>query len=143
LLGAAKGAVVVAFLVAGIGRYAPDYLRAGGWAGEQVQTSHLLAWSEQYQPARRIRESEPVRAFVAHVPRLGLRPDVADGEPQAIADEVAPAVEAQARAPGRRPAPLAVEPSRPDSGEVDLDAALEEVRRDLERLDTLRGLIPE
>ncbi|RUL89219.1 CvpA family protein [Tautonia sociabilis] len=132
-LGAAKGAIVVAFLVAGIQRYSPRYLEAGGWVGQQVQTSRLLALSERYQPARRLWELPPVQAIVSHVRTMGLGSgtdpeNAADAPPSVAAEDAIPP------APARRPSALAVEPN--------LDDALEDVRRDLERLDALRRLDP-
>jgi hypothetical protein len=150
LLGAAKGAVVVAFVVASIQQYAPEYLKHGGWVGQQVETSHLLALSARFEPARRIWESQPVRVFVDHVRTMGLGPEgVEDGEGAEAGDTRAVAVDEAPTRPGRLlPSPLAVEPPAPtppparSGGEVDLNAALEEVRRDLDRLDSLRGLVP-
>lgn len=74
LLGALKGAVAVAFLLAGMQKYAGQYKLAGGWAGEQVETSKALAWSEANQPAEMIWASPPVQMFVGQVRRMGLDP---------------------------------------------------------------------
>lgn len=166
LFGAAKGLIVAAFLAGMLQQYAPDYLKAGGWAGEQVQTSYALTLTERHEPARRIWESEPVRAFVSHIREMGLGvTDDGDDSPAeesesgfdprrilAADPETKPDVRSsQARASARRPAPLAVEPTAPPSASkprrkadepVDLQSALEDVRRDLERLDSIRNLIP-
>lgn len=144
LFGAAKGAVVVAFLAAGVQRYSPEYLKAGGWVGGQVGTSHLLAFSDRYEPARRIWEAKPVRALVDHVRTMGLGPwSSGEGDPPAEGDDTRAVASDEAPAPRRAPSPMAVDPAPPRSGaEVDLDAALEEVRRDLHRLDSLRDLVP-
>jgi hypothetical protein len=157
LFGAAKGAIAVAFLAGLLLRYAPEYAKAGGWVGEQVEASYALSLSERYQPAKRIWESDPVRSFVTHVRTMGL--DAPEGagddaeEPGGIIPDprrlFAADAEADAdpgrspsrRNPARRPAPLAVEP-RSKETPADLQSALEEVRRDLERLDRLRDLVP-
>jgi uncharacterized membrane protein required for colicin V production len=76
LVGALKGAVVAAFLTAGINAYAAEYLRAEGWVAKQVETSRGLAWSAQYQPAKQIWNSGPVQAFVRQVRSCGLGMDV-------------------------------------------------------------------
>ncbi|QDV35124.1 CvpA family protein [Tautonia plasticadhaerens] len=145
LFGAGKGAVVVAFLAAGIQQYSPEYLKAGGWVGGQVGTSHLLALSERYEPARRIWESKPVRTFVDHVRSMGLGPRSPgeDDPSSAEGDDTRAFASDGPPAPARSPSPMAVDPApRRPGGEVDLDAALEEVRRDLHRLDSLRDLVP-
>lgn len=132
LLGAAKGLIVVAVLAAGIAHYAPDYLKAGGWVGDQVGTSKALALSERYQPARRLWEVPAVQDFVAHVRRMGIEGpastvDRSEGKPRAVAVD---------DRPRSRPAPLEIGRGEPSSGlsEADLKRALDEVRRDLERL---------
>ncbi|WP_169977186.1 CvpA family protein [Tautonia rosea] len=151
LLGAAKGAVVVAFLVAAIQPYTPDYVASGGWVGEQVETSYVLALSARYEPARRIWDAEPVQALVSHVRQMGLGASDADADADSddapndsrrafAVDSSEP--ESQARAPARRPAPLAVEAKPSADGPKDLQSALDEVRRDLEKLDALRNLVP-
>jgi hypothetical protein len=130
LLGASKGLLVVAFLVAGIDGYAPDYVKAGGWAGEQVKTSRALAWSQRYQPAARIWAAPPVRMFVEYVRRMGLQ-DPKEPVPPGEATE-APAVQTASR-----PDPLTI-PSRPsrldpsDPG-FNLDEALDSVRDEMSR----------
>ncbi|WP_161602100.1 CvpA family protein [Tautonia marina] len=152
LLGAAKGAIVVAFLLSAIQPYMPEYVASGGWVGEQVETSYVLAWSARYEPARRLWEAEPVQALVTHVRQMGLggTDSDADADPESTGSEddsrgifaiEASQPETQARAPARRPAPLAVE-SKPSEPPKDLQSALEEVRRDLEKLDALRNLMP-
>lgn len=150
LLGAAKGAIVVAFLLSAIQPYMPEYVASGGWVGEQVETSYVLALSARYEPARRLWEAEPVQALVTHVRQMGLGGTDSDSNPDSkdssddsrgIFAIEASQPETQARAPARRPAPLAVE-SKPSEPPKDLQSALEEVRRDLEKLDALRNLMP-
>lgn len=150
LLGATKGAIVVSFLVAAIQPYTPEYVSSGGWVGEQVETSYVLAWSARYEPARRLWDAEPVQALVAHVREMGLGGSDTDAETEEAQDESrgifaiesSPPEDSQARAPSRRAAPLAVESKPSDEGPKDLQSALDEVRRDLEKLDALRNLVP-
>ena len=135
LLGAAKGAIVVAFLASGLQRYAADYLEAGGWVGAQVETSKVLGWSATYQPAQRIWESTPVQRFVDHIRTMGFDangtredgPAVLAIEPTAPAD--APPVRTFGPTPERRR-------SRADDA---IESGLDEVRRDLELLDAIRS----
>lgn len=72
LLGIAKGALVAAFLVAGLLRFGPEQVESLPWAQEQVKTSQAIAWNEQYQPASRIWKSAPVRHLADHIYRHGL-----------------------------------------------------------------------
>ena len=73
LLGAAKGLLIAAFVTAGIQKYAMEPIKTVTWAEEQVKTSWALQWSEAYQPVPRIWSSRPVRHFVNHIERMGLR----------------------------------------------------------------------
>jgi uncharacterized membrane protein required for colicin V production len=72
-LGALKGLVAVMFLVAGLEHFAVDRVKGIGWAEEQVQTSKVIRWNAQYHPVARIWASPPVRHFVDHVQRMGLK----------------------------------------------------------------------
>jgi uncharacterized membrane protein required for colicin V production len=72
LLGLAKGALVAAFLVAAIQKYAMDQIETIPWADQQVKSSLALLWNGQYRPAARIWSSVPVRHFIGHVQRMGL-----------------------------------------------------------------------
>jgi uncharacterized membrane protein required for colicin V production len=73
LFGAAKGLLVVAFLTAGIQKYALKYLGVMPWAEEQVKTSWAFKCNEQYQPVSRIWSSSPVRHYVSQIQRMGLQ----------------------------------------------------------------------
>ncbi len=73
LLGAAKGAVTVAFLTAGIQKYALNQIKAIPWAEEQAKTSWALKCNEEYQPVSKIWASVPVRHYVAVIQRMGLQ----------------------------------------------------------------------
>jgi len=73
LLGAAKGALVAAFLTAGIQKHAMTQIATIPWADQQVKASMALQWNDQYQPASKIWSSPPVRELVNHVQRMGLQ----------------------------------------------------------------------
>jgi uncharacterized membrane protein required for colicin V production len=73
LLGALKGALIAAFIAAGIHKYTPEIVQQVSWAGPQASTSVALKWTEQYQPVPRIWAAPPVRRFVEHIQRNGLR----------------------------------------------------------------------
>jgi uncharacterized membrane protein required for colicin V production len=73
LLGTAKGLLAVAFLTAGIQKYAMNHLNVMPWAEEQVKTSWAFQCNEQYQPASRIWSSSPVRHYVSEIERMGLQ----------------------------------------------------------------------
>jgi hypothetical protein len=81
LLGTTKGVLIAAFATAGVQKYALDQIKTVTWAEEQVKTSWALKWSEEYQPVPRIWSSPPVRHFVNHVERMGLRKP---GEPSQV-----------------------------------------------------------
>ncbi len=72
LLAAVKSAVVVAFLVASLDKYATSWAQSVPWADEQARTSMALAWERQYRPADQIWASAPVQQFVGHVRKMGL-----------------------------------------------------------------------
>jgi uncharacterized membrane protein required for colicin V production len=73
LFGALKGSLIAAFLAAGIHKYTPEIVEHVSWAGPQASTSVALKWTEQYQPVPRIWAAPPVRRFVEHIQRNGLR----------------------------------------------------------------------
>lgn len=72
LLGGIKGAVVVAFLAAGLQRHAVGRVKGIDWAEQQAKESYALHWEVEYHPADRLWASIPVRHFVAEVRRKGL-----------------------------------------------------------------------
>jgi len=73
LLGAAKGLLAVAFVTAGIQKYALNHLNVMPWAKEQVKTSWALQCNEQYQPVSRIWSSSPVRHYISQIQRMGIQ----------------------------------------------------------------------
>jgi uncharacterized membrane protein required for colicin V production len=85
LLGAAKGAVIAAFLAAGVQNYAIDKVKTIPWADEQARTSQVLKWNERYQPARQIWTAAPVQHFVSRVQQRGLTtPPEPSSEPKPV-----------------------------------------------------------
>lgn len=72
LLGAVKGALLVLFVAWGLTSHTERYVNAGGWVGEQVQTSKVLELSIEHRPAERIWRSDPVQNFVAHIRLRGF-----------------------------------------------------------------------
>ena len=94
-LGAAKGLIVAVFLVSALERYAVQRVKGIAWAEEQVHSSKVIKWNDQYQPAARIWASPPVRHFVDHVQRMGLK----HPEPGSVPAEGKPLQAASTRAP--------------------------------------------
>jgi len=150
LFGALKGAILVAFLASGMLPYTSAWLDAGGWVGDQVAESKLLAWSDRYRPAERIWKSEPVQGFVDHVWTMGVKggsqpagkdPERQDRRGSITSNPERPDDEnPRAR---RSSAPLSVKPSprrsEPLDDEEAIERALDEIRRDLERLQRPAG----
>lgn len=66
-LGAAKGALIAAFLLAALETYGAKPLETMPWALEQTRSSQVLVWNRQYHPAERVWDSVPVRHLVNHV----------------------------------------------------------------------------
>jgi uncharacterized membrane protein required for colicin V production len=84
LLGLAKGALVAAFVVAALQKYAMDRIETNSWADQQVKSSLALLWNSQYHPASRIWNSVPVRHFVGQAQRMGLPDHGETGPPDAV-----------------------------------------------------------
>jgi hypothetical protein len=134
LLGAAKGVVVIAFLAAGIEHYSPEYVKTGGWAGDQVQTSQVLAWNRDYHPASRIWGSPPVQMFVEYIRRMGLQP--LEEELEKGAESVSPVQTASRASKLELPAPAdRLDPRSPD---FDLDTALDLLKEEARGRDESR-----
>jgi uncharacterized membrane protein required for colicin V production len=128
-LGALKGLVVALFLVAGIERFALERIKGIGWAEEQVQASKALKWNAQFQPVARIWASPPVKHFVGHIQRMGLKTPPAT----AAAAEPKPLQAASSRPP------RLLLPTTPDAGS-DASAfsqALQALKNQLGRLGSL------
>jgi Colicin V production protein len=136
-LGLAKGAVLAAFMLQGVSDYSKEYAEQGGWFGRQVQTSRVLPYAEQYQPARAIWKSEPVQHFVAVVREegIGTLPTPAQLAAPTMPDSstIAPTIRT-----ARRPSPLQV-PAAPAPAEVQdpeqaLESGLREIQKELDRI---------
>ena len=72
LLAGGKAAVVAAFLVGALDKYALTWIKQVPWATDQVRSSTALTWNEQYRPSERIWSAAPVQHFVAHVRKMGV-----------------------------------------------------------------------
>ncbi len=88
LLGAAKGLLVVAFLIAGLQTYGTDLVQNAAWVQQQTNGSLALKWTDQYQPVPKIWSTPAVRHFVHQIQRNGLKqPGPSDGdEPRQVAE---------------------------------------------------------
>jgi uncharacterized membrane protein required for colicin V production len=128
-LGALKGALIAAFLTAGIQNRALGWLKGVDWAEEQTRDSYALQWNGQYKPAEKVWTSQPVQHYVAQIKRMGLIQQHA-GEDQVnpSGSEPKPVQAASADGPPR----LEIE-ARPDPDSPDFlpsfDRAFEELTR--------------
>jgi uncharacterized membrane protein required for colicin V production len=99
LLGGIKGALIVAFIAAGLQRHAVARVKGIDWAEQQAKESYALQWEAQYHPADRVWTSVPVQHFVAEVRRKGL---MTPGEALDAATEKDKPVQAAANNPPPR-----------------------------------------
>jgi uncharacterized membrane protein required for colicin V production len=123
-LGALKGLVLAMFVVAGLERYAVERVKGMAWAEEQVKNSKVLKWNAEYQPVARIWASPPVKHFVDHVQRMGLR----NPETSAAATDAKPLQAASARAP------RLLVPSSGDRDAAAVSKAVETIQDELSRV---------
>jgi len=72
LLAAGKSAVIAAFLVGALDKYALTWIKGVSWATEMTRSSTVLTWNEQYHPSVKIWEAAPVQHFVTHVQKMGI-----------------------------------------------------------------------
>jgi uncharacterized membrane protein required for colicin V production len=94
LLGTAKGALLAMFIAAGIHKYAPDQIENNDWLSvqstrwlqQQISRSLALKWTERYQPVPQIWSSPPVRQFVEHIKRNGLKGPAESVNPGQVAE---------------------------------------------------------
>jgi uncharacterized membrane protein required for colicin V production len=120
-LGGVKGAIVVAFLTAGLQRHAVDRVKGIDWAEQQAKESYALQWDGQYHPADRMWTSVPVQHFVGEIRRKGLlTPD--EVLPETLSK---PLQAASAEAPPRLDLPK-LDPNAPDFTR-EFDRVLEEL----------------
>ncbi len=142
LLAGAKAAVILAFSVASLDRYAAAWVKSVPWAEEQSQTSMALAWERQYRPADRIWAAPPVQQFVGYIRQMGLAGGVDLGQPgNLLTEQVAPQLTPTPAATSAEVAPrnprLGLRPlsertmPRPDATEAEV---AEEISRAVEGL---------
>ncbi len=82
LLAGGKSAIVAAFLVASIDKYALTWIKQTNWATDMTNASTVLSWNEQYHPSEKIWTAAPVQHFVAQVRQMGIAdPSVPEGRP--------------------------------------------------------------
>jgi uncharacterized membrane protein required for colicin V production len=129
-LGAAKGLLVAAFLAAGIQKYTGDIARNLPWADRQAQDSYALVWTDRYQPVPRIWAAPPVRRFVEHIQRNGLKNSSEAEAGKQVAERTSPKAEETNHAP--RLAFPPVEAPLPDTAS-DLLLLDPEIVKELER----------
>ncbi len=117
VLGSLKGALVVAFLVAGVQRYALQRLKGIDWADEQARGSYALEWDAEYRPAEKVWTSPPVQHYVAQIRRMGLNPP-SEGDSPASKADASPVQAASTTGPPRLEIDLppmpALDPGSPD-----------------------------
>jgi uncharacterized membrane protein required for colicin V production len=143
LLGIAKGALVGAFLVAGLQRFALEQIQSIPWAEAQAKTSLAIQWDRQYHPAVKIWNSVPVRHFVNHVRRMGLQ-SPSESPPSEKTDEAEdrPVVKTARRAPSDAPGKAArttetqgAPPALPAPKASDLKGIDPELKHDAKQLE--------
>jgi len=107
LLGAAKGLLVAALLIAGLQTYGTELVQNATWVQQQTNGSRALKWTDEYQPVPKIWSTPAVQHFVNRIQRNGMKPpgqsegdephQVAEAEAEAhhetTKDEIAKAVE--------------------------------------------------
>jgi uncharacterized membrane protein required for colicin V production len=143
LLGIAKGALIGAFLVAALQKYALKQIETIPWAETQAKTSLAIQWDERYHPAARIWTSVPVRHYVNHIQRMGLQGPAEDPTSDVADDAVdAPVVKtargARSEVPGKAigagdghstpPAPPAPKASKNQGTDVGQEDDVEETK---------------
>jgi len=106
LLAGAKTALILAFSVASLDRYAADWAQSVAWADEQSRTSMALAWERQYRPADKVWAAPAVQQFAAYIRKMGLQGgDDLGGPAHLLTDQVLPKLipAKTAEAPPRNP----------------------------------------
>jgi Colicin V production protein len=108
LLAAGKSAVIAAFLVGALDKYALIWIKQVPWATEMTKSSTVLTWHDQYHPSEKIWDAAPVQNFVGYVQKMGIAgPPVTATEP--------PPVQTASRPPRLDlPAHEPLDPSSPD-----------------------------
>jgi len=98
-LGVSKGLLLVAFLAAGIHKYAAEFASSFPWAERQTQGSYALQWTERYSPVSRIWAAGPVRRFVEHIQHNGYNPSTEAGAEKQVAERTPAEAEDPSTAP--------------------------------------------
>jgi Colicin V production protein len=80
LLAGGKVAVIAAFLVGALDKYALTWVKQHSWATDLTNSSTALTWNDQYRPSERIWTAAPVQHFVAHVQKMGIAGPPGPGE---------------------------------------------------------------
>jgi Colicin V production protein len=99
LVGMAKGLLVAAFLAAAAEKYGPEIARSIPWAEREATGSYALKWTAQYQPAPRIWAAQPVRNFVEHIQRNGMKGQIETEAEKQVARQNSDDGEAATRLP--------------------------------------------
>ena len=97
LLAGGKAAVVAAFLVGAVDKYALAWIKQVPWATELTSSSTALTWNDQYRPSERIWAAPPVQHFVAHVQKMGVASP--SSTPEAPSTSETPPVQTASRPP--------------------------------------------
>jgi hypothetical protein len=81
LLAGAKAAVMAAFLVGALDKYALIWIKQTNWANDLSKESLALGWQDQYHPSEKIWAAAPVQHYVAHVQQMGIASPHSDSKP--------------------------------------------------------------
>jgi uncharacterized membrane protein required for colicin V production len=149
LVGLTKGALIAAFLVAALQKYAMDRIETIPWADQQAKSSLAMLWNREYHPASKVWRSVPVRQFVSQIQRMGL-PGSAESTPSEAADKAAEhavvktarkgAEEGSSRTASREeaksapPAPPAPKATKPQVNDPVVAKAVEEMQATIDSL---------
>ncbi len=131
LFGAAKGALIAAFLTAGIQKYALKQIATIAWADEQVKSSWALRWNAEYQPAAKVWSSVPVQHFVNHIQLMGLQHPAEVALDRKMGEH--PPIQTARRTGDREVAgPAPPSGSQPGAGASEVEKAVEDIRATLD-----------
>jgi hypothetical protein len=113
LLAGGKAAVIAAFLVGALDKYALTWIKQVSWATDLTKSSTTLTWNEQYHPSERIWTAAPVQHFVAEVQKMGVAGPSETSETPSKLDP--PPVQTASRPPRLDlPAHQPLDPNAPD-----------------------------
>ncbi len=123
LLGTAKGLLVAAFLAAAVEKYGAEIAHNFSWAERQTTGSYALKWTAEYHPAPRIWAAPPVRRFVEHIRRNGLKGTTEAEVEKQVATQTSVDGEASGRLPrlDLPPAEAALPDAAPRASDLDPD----------------------